>query len=651
MHENVSMIPPTPINPASVITKPTREITRSEQTESTEGFQQILVRKSLEENRDLTRDDTKQEDGDVTVHNTESEAQTVQHNLSINSIPVTENPEERSGLSVNQIKVMYSPFELVADQPSEGTGSIAITSPIASQVDTGFKSSAGLISGDVSIPEKIPIDGHSPPGQSNSPPKEVEPQKEVELNETAGPRGNDLFKTGSFHSNEEANPEETHREVSNPRSPNLMSGYFRVPVNEITKGVVSHRGDSILFSTDAIKPPELTASSNSPLRAPSYENTQTRIRAQASRFEFSDRAFDKSTSTEQSSPNENRTLSTSMASSTEVKSEDRLNSSSNPRVAAKPTTNSQAEVVDKSNSDTKRVSTESQHMSDVKTHVEAQSGGQAKSSAVNVQAQQTPNLNSAGKTVSETKMSDQNDSTSSQNHSKAQQSSTEPASEFKFKTVEQQVGSFQSSLVNNQAQQTSGATVDVGSLNGGALATNSSVPDKILELKEPVSILGDAPARIASEIAEFPTEELKNGGKAVLKVELNPPRLGRMNIELVKTESGIEVKLVVRTHFARELINQRADEIRSALQEQGIDIKKLEIVDLNRDRQDFNRQQNGLFSGDTPFEKGSNEAHQGNANNQVVHIDDEEIEMESEYVTSADKRSNPAGKNVLDILA
>lgn len=386
---------------------------------------------------------------------------------------------------------------------------------------------------------KIPYEANSPPGQSNSPPQESE------LNQSAGPRGNDLSSKASTRFTEEADLKKTQREVlieSNERShsPNLMREYFRMPVQEISKGNINH-------PTNASKPTDI----------------QPEIPAQA------------------------------------------LNSFESKMKQVENTT--------------------------------ANNGA-------NNKAPQPANRVSNAET---------NSSSNSNQDSSSQNSSQKDLSEFDFKVISQKNENAQFVSQGKSSNTGTQSSIDINGINAAVASGNGAVkPDvNVIDVKEPVSILGNAPVRIASEIAQADSEGIPNGGKSVLKIELNPPRLGRMNIELIKSDAGMEIKLIVRTGFARELITQRGDEIKAALVEMGVDIRKFEIVDLNQNRQDFNRGSSGFESDQLSYERGGEEASERSAESQINNGVDDEIDIMPDEIISDATQPLSGRKEELNVLA
>jgi hypothetical protein len=188
--------------------------------------------------------------------------------------------------------------------------------------------------------------------------------------------------------------------------------------------------------------------------------------------------------------------------------------------------------------------------------------------------------------------------------------------------------------------------------NPSTVVASTSDPSVInVKVDEPVSVLGNAPVRIATEIQKSATDELPFGGKAVLKIELSPPRLGRMNIELVKMADGIDVKLVVRTAFARDLLMQRGEEIKTALHDQGIDVKRFSIVETGSSRDNSQQNMSGFESSTSSHQNdGQFRESQETTDNSAL-IPNEESDEDGPITDSAHIASNRNNSGGLNILA
>jgi flagellar hook-length control protein FliK len=181
-------------------------------------------------------------------------------------------------------------------------------------------------------------------------------------------------------------------------------------------------------------------------------------------------------------------------------------------------------------------------------------------------------------------------------------------------------------------------------------ASASDQPLIDIKVDEPVSVLGNAPVRIATEIRESAADELPLGGKAVLKIELSPPRLGRMNIELVKTEGGIDVKMLVRTAFARDLLMQRGEEIKTALHDQGIDIKRFNIVETGNSRENAHQNMSGFESNTSSHQNDGHFRESQETADYSLQIPDEKSDEDgliTDSVQSASNRDNSGRVNIL----
>jgi flagellar hook-length control protein FliK len=502
-----------------------------------------------------------------------------------------EKPAIQMVAGFNGKNAIYTPVKFSIEPSGDALNNTAIINPIASKNGQDLTSGAGLISGNVPIGDgKIPYEVNSPPDRSNS------PSVETEWLKPAGPRGSDLLSQGSTRFTEEAELAKTQREVlsTSTRPPNLMREYFRMPAHEITRGNANHPTNAPQHRE--IQPnlvaARLVDQSETQFRSYAHEVSRPEIQSQPKQAEILTPVIEP-----QVKPNENSTVNNEFMG----------------KVTASANRISNAESSSSSN----------------------------RNSSSGSDSFTTGNQHNAQGTVEH-----------SQDSGK-QSSSKQDMSEFDFKVVSRKSESAQSVSNGSSSKAAAQPAVDMNALNAAISTSNGAIrsDSTVVEVKEPVSILGNAPVRIASEIAQAESEGIPNGGKAVLKIELNPPRLGRMNIELVKSDSGIEVKLVVRTIFARELINQRGDEIKSALLEQGVDIRKFEIVDANQNRQDFNRGSSGFNTGQMPYERGGEEAGQGSAEQQVHGNVDDEIDSATDFTPSDTTEPLSVRVGELNVLA
>jgi flagellar hook-length control protein FliK len=63
-----------------------------------------------------------------------------------------------------------------------------------------------------------------------------------------------------------------------------------------------------------------------------------------------------------------------------------------------------------------------------------------------------------------------------------------------------------------------------------------------------------------------------------LEVELDPPELGRVSIELTDTDRGISAKIIVHRPSTLALIEQRAEAIREALGHAGVAVHDFQVA-------------------------------------------------------------------------
>ncbi len=66
-----------------------------------------------------------------------------------------------------------------------------------------------------------------------------------------------------------------------------------------------------------------------------------------------------------------------------------------------------------------------------------------------------------------------------------------------------------------------------------------------------------------------------------LTVQLSPPDLGKMNIEVKLIDSNLTLLIRTDTNHAKQALSQKLDSLRNTLQQQGINITRLEVVTRN----------------------------------------------------------------------
>lgn len=635
MSNIMNMALPAPINPAGMESQPIAKSSNSEQPVPVGEFKEMLNNISSnetpsgEQDENLAAETSENSDNpikDESMANPDVQQDIPVLDISVSDVPILKvtpefvipsqpdlmiksdvpNVQQELGFQVSDEKpafemvagfngknAIYTPVKLSIESFGDVIDKTAIINPIASKNGQVLTSGAGLISGNVPNGDgKIPYEGNSPPDRSNSPPVET-----TEWLKPAGPRGNDLSSQGSTRFTEEAELTKTQREVLSTstrpetRPANLMREYFRMPAHEITRGNVNH-----------------------PTNAPQHRDIQpepaARLAAQSEQ-QFQSYAHEVSRSDTQPQAKQAENLAPAIEPQVKQNENSTVNNEFTVKVTASANRISNAEP----------------------------GSNQGSSSGSN--SFTTGNQHNAQGTVEH-----------SQDSGK-QSSSRQDMPEFDFKVVSQKNESSQFVSNSGSSKSTGQPVVDMNALNAAISTSDGAIKSgsTVVEVKEPISILGNAPVRIASEIAQAESEGILNGGKAVLKIELNPPRLGRMNIELVKSDSAIEVKLVVRTAFARELINQRGDDIKLALLEQGVDIRKFEIVDINQNRQDLNRGSSGFDTGQMPYDRGGEEAGQGNAEQGIHGIVDDEIDSAPDNSSPDTTEPLSARQGELNVLA
>jgi hypothetical protein len=80
-------------------------------------------------------------------------------------------------------------------------------------------------------------------------------------------------------------------------------------------------------------------------------------------------------------------------------------------------------------------------------------------------------------------------------------------------------------------------------------------------------------------------EFMKNDGTNQARIVVEPPALGRVDVSLQATASGLEASFRVDNEHLRQMLQQQLDTLKASLQAQGIHVSSLEVDIKNRDDQ------------------------------------------------------------------
>ncbi len=91
-------------------------------------------------------------------------------------------------------------------------------------------------------------------------------------------------------------------------------------------------------------------------------------------------------------------------------------------------------------------------------------------------------------------------------------------------------------------------------------------------------------------------------------IQLEPPELGRMQINVRLTNNDLHISILTETNRARHILTARSDILRNALEQQGINLVRLEISQELRDNPNATRSESHQYS----RQHGRDFHHQGN---------------------------------------
>jgi flagellar hook-length control protein FliK len=71
--------------------------------------------------------------------------------------------------------------------------------------------------------------------------------------------------------------------------------------------------------------------------------------------------------------------------------------------------------------------------------------------------------------------------------------------------------------------------------------------------------------------------KLRTAGESEITLQLKPPHLGRMKLNVEHVSGGIKVGIVVESHAAKEMLLSHANELKAALGDQGLRLDKIDV--------------------------------------------------------------------------
>jgi len=200
--------------------------------------------------------------------------------------------------------------------------------------------------------------------------------------------------------------------------------------------------------------------------------------------------------------------------------------------------------------------------------------------------------------------------------------------------------------VKSSSQMESQESLKDGTNAIAGVSQMGKMSEGVIESSKPMHVLDDIPSRIASDIKRLESADNIDKNLTTLRVQLKPPRLGPLEIEISRSENGLDVKLITRTIFAKELITQRGDEIRQALENNGLHLRKFEISHTMPNQNQH--EQIGSFTNSHGTHYGGNRQESPEQSQFILRDEDLIEEIESEFASS--KPDNPREHQVLDIV-
>jgi hypothetical protein len=117
-----------------------------------------------------------------------------------------------------------------------------------------------------------------------------------------------------------------------------------------------------------------------------------------------------------------------------------------------------------------------------------------------------------------------------------------------------------------------------------AAASPASPPPGATTVLNPEAAFGDG----LTNVLEF----MKNDGMNQARIVVEPPALGRVDVSLQATASGMEASFRVDNEHLRQMLQQQLDTLKASLQAQGIHVSSLAVDIKNRDDQ---KDRGGLY--------------------------------------------------------
>ena len=121
------------------------------------------------------------------------------------------------------------------------------------------------------------------------------------------------------------------------------------------------------------------------------------------------------------------------------------------------------------------------------------------------------------------------------------------------------------------------ATAAEGVAAAAGVATQPAAVDQpVADATVPTIETATSPTRVGSQLADSVQQAVRVDGRE-LRLLLNPPELGRLEVRVTDTSDGIRVALVATTREAGELIQQHLPFLRASLEARELQVDRLDV--------------------------------------------------------------------------
>lgn len=162
-------------------------------------------------------------------------------------------------------------------------------------------------------------------------------------------------------------------------------------------------------------------------------------------------------------------------------------------------------------------------------------------------------------------------------------------------------------------------------------------PDKMNVTKVFLPSSGVPISQFVPEVSEWVGGYLKTiqeeSGSAVARISLNPEHLGPIQIKIATERGQVTVQIVTDTSFAKEALEVQLPELRQALQQQGIRVQKLDIIQQQPQYFDLTQTNQTFSQGGSGYSHEQRSSAPQNGSKKQKESDQKEMEKEMVFST------------------